>query len=95
MKNLIITLTILLIFSVSSMGQYTQVKDHTLHVKGSAILKQVPGLIYASISIKSWSRDYSDCQNKLISKMEKIKSSLVKQDIIKDLIKMDGITVNI
>jgi uncharacterized protein YggE len=96
MKTFLITLAGLLIFTVSSNGQLysTQSKDLTLLVKGTAILKQMPELIYVSINIKSESQDYSDCQNKLLSKMEKVKSSILKQKFSKDIIKTNEISIN-
>ena len=36
-----------------------QAKDNTLLVKGTAIIKQMPEIIYASINVKSESQDYA------------------------------------
>jgi uncharacterized protein len=87
---------LLLIFSVNSNGQLnsSQTKDHTLLVKGTAIIKQIPELIYVSINVKSESQDYSDCQNQLLIKIEKVKSAILKHGISKDLIKTNEITIN-
>ena len=96
MKTIIITLTGLLILSISTKGQFgtPQSKDNTLLVKGTAILKQIPEIIYASVNVKSESEDYSDCQNKLLAKMERVKSSILKQNISNELIKTNEITIN-
>lgn len=96
MKTLIITLTGLLTISISTNGQFgtVQAKDNTLLVKGTAIIKQIPEIIYASVNVKSESANYSDCQNKLLIKMESVKSTILKQNISNELIKTNEITVN-
>ena len=96
MKTKIITLTGLLILSISTKGQLgtSQLKDNTLLVKGTAILKQIPEIIYASVNVKSESENYSDCQNKLLAKMDKVRSSILKQNISNDLIKTNEMTIN-
>ena len=96
MKTLIISLTGLLILSISTKGQFgtPQTKDNTLLVKGTAILKQIPEIIYASVNVKSESEDYSDCQNKLLAKMNRVRSSILKQNISNDLIKTNDMSVN-
>ena len=96
MKTIIITLTGLLFLSISAMGQFRtpQAKDNTILVKGTAILKQIPEIIYASVNVKSESEDYSDCQNKLLTKMDKVRSSILKQNISNDLIKTNDMTIN-
>jgi len=96
MKTKIITLTGLLILSISTKGQFgaSQAKDNTLLVKGTAILKQIPEIIYASVNVKSESENYTDCQNKLLAKMDKVRSSILKQNISNDLIKTNDMTIN-
>ncbi len=96
MKTRIITLTGLLILSISTKGQLgtSQLKDNTLLVKGTAILKQIPEIIYASVNVRSESENYSDCQNKLLAKMDKVRSSILKQNISNDLIKTNEMTIN-
>ncbi|MGB8490616.1 MAG: SIMPL domain-containing protein [Bacteroidales bacterium] len=96
MKTIIIILTGLFILSNSTKGQLgtPEVKDNTLLVKGTAILKQIPEIIYASVNVKSESENYSDCQNKLLAKMDKVRSSILKQNISNDLIKTNNMTIN-
>lgn len=96
MKTIFTILSGLLIFSLSVKGQLgtPQAKDQTLLVKGTAVLKQMPEIIYASVNVKSEAQDYSDCQNKLLYKMEKVKFSLLKQNIGSDLIKTNEITIS-
>jgi uncharacterized protein YggE len=95
MKTIIITLAVLLTFSNSIRGQYgtPQAKDNTLLVKGTAILKQIPEIIYASVNVKSESVNYSDCQSKLLAKMDKVRSAILKQNISNDLIKTNDMTI--
>ena len=96
MKTIFTILSGLLISSLSVKGQLgtPQAKDQTLLVKGTAVLKQMPEIIYVSVNVKSEALDYSDCQNKLLYKMEKVKSSLLKQNIGRDLIKTNEITIS-
>jgi hypothetical protein len=96
MKTLIIALGGLMILSIPTKGQFgtPQAKDNTLLVKGTAIIKQMPEIIYASINVKSESQDYADCQNKLLAKMERARSSILKQNISSDLIKTNEISIN-
>jgi uncharacterized protein YggE len=96
MKTIFTILSGLLIFSLSVKGQLgtPQAKDQTLLVKGTAVLKQMPEIIYASVNVKSEAQDYSDCQNKLLYKMEKVKSSLLNQNIGRDLIKTNEISIS-
>jgi uncharacterized protein len=86
----------LMILSIPIQGQVgtAQIKDNTLLVKGTAILRQMPEIIYASINVKSESQSYVDCQNKLLAKLEKAKSSILKQDISTELIKTNEISIN-
>lgn len=95
MKTIFSTLAGLLIYLVTCNGQLypSQNKDHTLLVKGTAIMKQIPELIYVSINVKSESYDYSECQNSVLAKMGKVKSAILKQKISKDLIKTNEITI--
>ena len=47
-----------------------------------------------SVNVRSESRDYSDCQDKVLSKTEKVKSAFLKQNISKDYIKLNEISIN-
>ena len=95
MKNLIVTTIGLAVFLISAKGQFSdpQIKDNVLFVKGTAIIRQIPENISVSINIKYTSKDYSDCQDKLLAKMVLVKSSLKKQNISEDLIKTDEMSV--
>ena len=64
MKTVSIALGGLIILSISTKGQFgtLQAKDNTLHEKGTAILKQIPEIINASINVKSEPQDYTDCK---------------------------------
>jgi uncharacterized protein len=96
MKTLLIAVGGLMILSLPVKGQFgtVQAKDNTLLVKGTAILKQMPEIIYASVNVKAESQNYADCQNKLMAKMERTRASLLKHEISSDLIKTNGITIN-
>jgi uncharacterized protein len=95
MKNTILTLAILLSLACPSYGQFSSEpeKDHTLLVKGTAIIREVPELIFASINIKSESKDYTECQDKLLTRMNVVRSSLKKHGIEGDLIKTEEINI--
>ena len=96
MKTIISVLATLLIFSLNCKGQLysSPARENTLLVKGTAIMKQIPELIYVSVNVTTESEDYSDCQNRLLVKIEKVKDALVKQGINKDLIKTSEISIN-
>jgi len=68
--------------------------DHTLTVKGVAILKQTPDIIYATINIKIESKEYNDCQDKVITALQKAHSYFINNDISKDLIRTNEIGVS-
>lgn len=95
MRTIFIIIIGTFIFSLSTNGQFspTQVKDNTLLVKGTAILKQMPEMIYVYVDVKSESQDYSDCQIKVLSKMEKVKASMLKQNIKYYSMNTDYLTV--
>ena len=82
--------------SISSNGQFLSnpTKDNTLVVEGVAILKEIPRNIFAVITVNSKSADYSECQDMLLKRMEIVKSSILKQGISKDLVKMTEISIN-
>lgn len=64
----------------------TTVKDNTILVKGTAVLKQIPELLSASLSLKSESRDYTDCQDRAIAKLDKVKAALLNHNINEKLL---------
>jgi uncharacterized protein YggE len=96
MKTISTFLFGLLILSLSVNGQTGTVvaKDQTLLVKGSAILKQMPEIIYASVNVRSEDLDYSECQDKLLLRTEDVMSALLKQNISSDLIKTNEISIS-
>jgi uncharacterized protein len=94
MKNLITLGLIILTIPVNGQFNFPQTKDNTMVVKGTAILKQIPEILSASIVIKSESLDYSECQNNLLAKVEKVKTSLIKQNISNDIIKTNEFQIS-
>lgn len=96
MKKLILAFTGLIILTLSTSAQLfnSDLKDNCLLIKGTAILKQTPEIISASISIKSESKDYSICQDMLYNQLGRITALFLKQNISKDLIRTNEITIN-
>ena len=84
------------LFSISLNGQFitNPTKDNTLVVEGVAILKEIPKNIFVFITVNSKSTDYSECQDMLLQRMEIVKSSILKQNISIDLLKMTEISIN-
>lgn len=83
------------LISFNANGQSNiQNADNTLLVKGVAILKQTPEIIYATINIKIESKEYNDCQDKVMTALQKAKSIFIKSGIDKDLIKTNEIGVS-
>lgn len=96
MRMFLTILMALSLFSISLNAQFltNPTKDNTLVVEGVAILKEIPKDIFVLITVKSKSEDYSECQDMLLKRMEIVKSSILKQNISKDLLKMTEISIN-
>ena len=96
MRTILTILMALSLFSISLNAQFltTPAKDNTLVVEGVAILKEIPKNIFVFITVKSESKDYSECQDMLLKRMEIVKSSILKQSISKDLLKTTEISIN-
>jgi uncharacterized protein YggE len=96
MKSRVISLIALCLFSISAKCQFftTPTKDNTLMVEGVAITKVKPENIFVLIKVKSESKDYSQCQDMLLTRIGKVKSSILSQNIDKDLLKANEITIN-
>jgi uncharacterized protein len=96
MKTIITMVIGILFLTLPVNGQFNppQNKDNTLLVKGIAILRQIPEIIYASINIKAESQEYIDCQDKVMTKMQKVKSVFMSHNIDKDLIKTNEVAVS-
>lgn len=83
------------LITLNSMAQFgVQNKDNILVVKGVAILQQIPELINARIVIKAEALSYKDCHSRLLSQMEKVKSTFLKCNIDNDLIKSDQLMIS-
>jgi uncharacterized protein YggE len=63
-------------------------------VKGIAILKQIPEIISATINIKVESPEYNDCQDKVMTALQKTKSVFASYNIDKEIIKTNEIGVS-
>jgi uncharacterized protein YggE len=76
-------------------GQSDQKKnENTLLIKGVSVIKQIPEIISATISIKRDSKDYSDCQDKIMDALQKSKSIFAEYKIEENLIKTNEISVS-
>lgn len=82
------------LISFNTNGQSNIQNNNTLIVKGVAILKQTPEIIYATINIKIESKEYNDCQDKVLTALQKAKSIFINSGIEKDLIKTNEIGVS-
>jgi uncharacterized protein YggE len=96
MRSIILNLIALTLFSISVKGQFltSPTKDNTLVVDGNAIIKAIPNDILAVITVKAESQNYTECQDKLLNRIGIVKSSILRQNINKDLIKTNEITIN-
>jgi uncharacterized protein len=96
MRTIILNLIALTLFSISIKGQFltSPTKDNTLVVEGIAIIKEIPNDILAVITVKAESQNYAECQDKLLNRIGIAKSSILRQNINKDLIKTNEITIN-
>lgn len=88
--NLCITLISL---NVSGQSQM-QNNEKILHVRGVAILKQLPELIYVAINIKVEANEYNDCHDRLITEEQKAKEIFINNGIDKNLIKTNEFRVS-
>ena len=84
---------VLISFNGNSQSQ-KQNDEKILHIRGVAILKQLPELISVSINIKVETNEYSDCHDKLISAEKKLKEIFIKNGIDKNLIKTNVFRVS-
>lgn len=84
----------IVLMSFNANGQIKiQNNDNSLLVKGVAIIKETPEIIYATINIKIESEEYRDCHNKVMIALQKAKLNFLNSGINKDLIKTNGIGV--
>jgi len=80
-------------FNANGQSQ-VQNTEGTIHVKGVAILKQIPELISVTINIKTESKEYGNCQDKLIATLRNAKKIFGNNGINKDLIKTNEFRVS-
>jgi uncharacterized protein YggE len=86
----------LLILSASILfGQSVQpCKENSLVVNGTAILKQTPEMMTASISVNVKADKYIDCQDKLVKAIAQVTSLLIKNGIEKEYIRTNDLNVS-
>jgi uncharacterized protein YggE len=71
-----------------------QNNERTIHVKGVAILKQIPELISVTINLKTESKDYGNCHDKLMATLRNAKEIFSNNGINKDLVKTNEFRVS-
>lgn len=95
MKNALLTSLCLVLMTLGAVGQViTQDGAGSLRVRGIAIMRQMPELISASVSIKVEANDYNVCHNKVMATLQKAKDIFINQGIDKELIKTNEIRVS-
>jgi len=95
MKNALLTSLCLVMTIFGALGQViTQDGAGTLRVRGIAIMRQLPDLISASISIKVEATEYNGCHEKVMATLQKAREIFMQQGIGKDLIKTNEIRVS-
>ncbi len=83
------------LISLNVNGQSQKQNDEKiLHVRGVAILKQLPELISVSINIKVEANEYKECHDKLMSAEQKAKEIFINNGIDQSLIKTNGFRVS-
>lgn len=91
---MLINLCIALI-STNVTGQIQRQNDEKiLHIKGVAILRQLPEIISVAINIKIESTEYGDCHDKLMTAEQKTKEIFINSGIDKSLIKTNEFRVS-
>lgn len=82
---------LLLIILLSGISGYAQMKDNLLKIKGSAILYQVPEIMFVNIPIQVTDSIYGNCSIKLTQIHKELKKRLIENGIEKNTIKTDGL----
>lgn len=81
--------------SVPQFGQTNApCKESSLLVNGTAILKQTPEILTASITIKVKGVKFNECQDKLVKAIEQATNMLVKKGIEKEIIHTNDLNVS-
>jgi hypothetical protein len=95
MKANYLLLTVLTALTLSTQAQTNQpCKDNMLVVNGTAILKQTPEMLTASISVKAKADKYVDCQDKLVKAVAQVTSLLTSQGIELSFIRTNDLNVS-
>ena len=89
MRKSVLTFIILAL----SLTCFAQLKDNVLKIKGSAILYQIPELMYVNIPIRVSDSLYENCSYKLAKIHKDLKHRLIKNGIKKTNIKTDDLSV--
>jgi len=89
MRKSVLTFIILAL----SLTCFAQLKDNVLKIKGSAILYQIPELMYVNIPIRVSDSLYENCSYKLAKIHKDLKQRLIKNGIKKTNIKTDDLSV--
>ena len=71
----------------------TPCRENSLLVNGTAILKQTPEILTASITIRVKGLKFNECQEKLVKAIEQATNMLVKKGIEKEIIHTNDLNV--
>lgn len=95
MKSNYLLLIILFFLTITLNAQTIQpCKENILVVTGTAILKQTPEMLTASISVKAKADKYIDCQEKLVKAIAQVTSLLTNNGITKEFIRTNDLNVS-
>jgi len=95
MKSNYLLLTLLTVLTLTLQAQTNQpCKENILIVNGTAILKQTPEMLIASISVNVKADKYIDCQDKLVKAIAQVTSLLNKSGIEKEYLRTNDLYVS-
>lgn len=95
MRRSLLFATLLALSASTLFGQSVQpCKENFLLVNGTAILKQTPEMLTASISVNVKADKYIDCQDKLVKAIAQVTSLLIKNGIEKEYIRTNDLNVS-
>ncbi len=95
MKFLLSISAAILMLTLNLNGQSTRTDiGNSLTVKGTAILKQIPEILVARITIPSQAEKYKDCQKKLVKAIDFTRSLLMKYGIEAETIRTNDLNVS-
>lgn len=95
MKFLLSIFVCTLFFAAPQFGQsVTNEHENTLKVKGTAVLKQIPEILSARITIKVSADKYNPCQEKLVNAIDQAKKILLQNGIANKIIQLGEMNIS-